>query len=328
MHKYKIDELPDLLRTGKITEKEGTDILWEEIYTHPVLYGLARFSEDQKSEFLIKMQQKFCFLFKKFVPGIVPFSIFIKNCIPYYKQTFLREEKKQAASQNFLNAYMKFEIEKDFYKYNAEHKISRYESTEENARNFSDITEQRPDTKEKRKKRTADLVTLILMMKACTDIDDEVIQNVSNFTGVEKDALYNAVQTLKGTMKIREHKRNLLIEKRNNAFFFHRKYMMQMAHGNATEAILEKIKEKYETRTDAWKRNNAILENRIQAAPSDKEVGKVLGIKPRMVNFYINHARNEKNISAIKSFYEKMNEDAEKHAESGRTEESKIQEKE
>lgn len=127
-------------------------------------------------------------------------------------------------------------------------------------------------------------------MKACKDIDDETIESVVHFTGVDKALIYEKIQELKEKMTGKDVYSERLVRKRNNAFFFHRKYMQEMLVSAASESKMNELKEKYDKQTKKWKSHNNALAVRSNT-PSNEEVANVIGIKPRMVSFYIRNAR-------------------------------------
>jgi len=87
-------------------------------------------------------------------------------------------------------------------------------------------------------------------------------------------------------------------EKRNNAFFFHRKYFQEMVAPTSTERKKKIMEKNYDGQTKKWeKHNKAIIER--SDSPSNEDVAKAIGIKPRMVSFYINNAKRKNGRSQI-----------------------------
>ena len=306
---YKIEDLPEAVKSGKISSKEGAKYIWEDIYTHPLKYGLFHFSEDQKSDFLLDSHELFEKIFDKFIPGITSFRTYISGCLAAYKKTFLKRQLARENELRTLDSFLQTKKEEDEQKYLVSFKTNKdeCEKKENLRRTFSDIISQRKNTSLKKTHRTAELTTLILMLKACTDVDDETISAVSDFTRIDESLLHEEVQNLKETMSRRTENHQKLIQRRNNAFFFHRKYMQEMISQDSNKEKRETLQKKYNGQTRRWKENNKTLAVHANS-PSNNDIAKVIGIKPRMVSFYINHAKNEENISKIKELYKQSKE--------------------
>lgn len=204
-----------------------------------------------------------------------------------------------------MDSFLKTKTEEESQKYLVSVAESRLSPSEEvtHTKNFSDITSNQWENVQKRDKRVADLTALVLMMKACTDVDDDTISAVSDFTKINKTLLYDKIQELKQTMDRRDRNHQKLIQRRNNAFFFHRKYMQEMISPDSTEKKVKILKEKYDGQTKKWESNNKTLALHSNS-PSNEEIAKTIGIKPRMVSFYINNARNDKRRKRIQNLYQ------------------------
>lgn len=300
MQNIKIEKLPQAVKDKTISKQEAAKIIWEAIYTNPKQYGLIYFSEDQKSDFLIGIHKKFERLFDKYIPGSISFKSYIIGFISKYKKHFLRIQATNGIEMQCLSAFLKTTTETESLKYSVEPEEEFDFSETEQNKTFNDITEQKGLTQEQRNKKIADLTTLVLLMKACKDIDDNSIKSVSSFTGIDKTLLYNKIQELKNSMERKSELYQLKIRRRNNSYFFHRKYLQEMVSPIYAESNKNILKERYEKQTKKWHEYNQTLA--VQSnTPSNEEIAKVLGIKTRMVSFYINHVRKDKNRERIKN---------------------------
>ncbi|MBQ8014381.1 MAG: hypothetical protein IJ257_08355 [Treponema sp.] len=289
MKNIEIENLPEAVRENRISKKEAVNIIWEELYLHPYRYGLLKMTEDQRSDFLLDLHDTFEKLFDKFIPGAISFGAYIAGCISNYKMSFLRNQLAEENERKSAKILLRTQTEENIEKYLI--KLNQLDSTtSESKKTFSDITGQKTENKEQRKKRIAEITALVLLMKACKDIDDETIESVVHFTGVDKALIYEKIQELKEKMTGKDVYSERLVRKRNNAFFFHRKYMQEMLVSAASESKMNELKEKYDKQTKKWKSHNNALAVRSNT-PSNEEVANVIGIKPRMVSFYIRNAR-------------------------------------
>lgn len=303
MNIHNIDNLPKAVQTGKISKKEAARLIWQDVYTHPVEYGLFYFTEDQKSDFLLSIQGTFEKLFDKFTPGMISFKTFITGCITNQKNAFLRRQVKRETERRSIDTYLRTKTEEDTAKYEVGVLDGpQFNFTHDNSKDFTDVIEQEINSQEKKDKRIAELTALVLMMKACKDVDDETVSAVSDFTEVDKSLLYEKLQELKLAMSKKNDFYKTLVKRRNNAFYFHRKYMQEMFSSIPTDREITLIQKKYDGQTKKWKEKNESLAQ-YSETPSNEEIAKKIGIKPRMVSFYINHAKKDGNLSKIQSFY-------------------------
>ena len=303
-NKHNIEALPDMVMSGEITRKEAARIIWEDVYMNPMRYGLIYFSEDQKSDFLLSIQDCFESLFEKFNPGQVTFRTFIAGCIAIQKNSFLRNQMRRENERRSIDTFLRTKTEEDCKKY-AEIELpkpSKLEISHDFPKNFDDVIGQDTGSHEKKRRRVAELTALVLMMKACKDIDDDMVSAVSDFTQVDKTLLYDKIQELKQGMSEKSETYKTLVRRRNNAFFFHRKYMQEMLSPSTTERQQQILRKKYEGQTKRWKKKNESLSAHSET-PSNEEIARTIGIKPRMVSFYINHARQDRNLSRIRRLY-------------------------
>ena len=299
MKKIELEKLPQAVKRNEISKKEAARLIWEEVYMKPAQFGLMYFTEDQKSELLLEIHHNFEKIFDKFIPGTVPFRSFLIGCISKYKKHFLKNQTDKWLEKKTMKAYLIDKFDEEGTKYEISTQYEEEAVSEQEKKTFSDITEQEVNTHEQRNKRIAEITALILLMKACKDIDDETIESVCKFTGIDKSLVYIKIQELKESMSRKDEISEKLIQRRNNAYFYHRKYMQKMTASICPEARIEKLKKCYENQTKKWGLQNKNLMLR-SISPSNEEVAKALGIRPRMVSFYINHVKDRKNMDKIK----------------------------
>lgn len=303
MKKTRLEDLPLAVKNNVMTKEEAARIIWEEIYTNPRQYGLKFFTEDQKSELLLNIHKDFEKIFDKFIPGTVSFKNFLIGCISKHKKHFLKSQLNRSLAAKSLELYLQFKSEEEQQKYIVNFSESQSEPKKRHDKVFSDITEQEVQNFEQKNKRIAKITALVLLLKACKDIDDDSIESVCNFTGIDKDLLYEKIQELKESVNRKDELQQGLISRRNNSYFYHRRYLQEMLTLTSSDSALLLLRKKYENRTKRWEEQNKNLSVR-SVTPSNEEIAKILGIKPRMVSFYINHAKKLTNRNKIKEMVE------------------------
>ncbi len=303
MKKTRLEDLPLAVKNNVMTKEEAARIIWEEIYTNPRQYGLKFFTEDQKSELLLNIHKDFEKIFDKFIPGTVSFKNFLIGCISKHKKHFLKSQLNRSLAAKSLELYLQSKSEEEQQKYIVNFSESQSEPKKRHDKVFSDITEQEVQNFEQKNKRIAKITALVLLLKACKDIDDDSIESVCNFTGIDKDLLYEKIQELKESVNRKDELQQGLISRRNNSYFYHRRYLQEMLTLTSSDSTLLLLRKKYENRTKRWEEQNKNLSVR-SVTPSNEEIAKILGIKPRMVSFYINHAKKLTNRNKIKEMVE------------------------
>lgn len=311
MQNLDIEDVPEAVKSKKITMKEAVDFIWADAYTNPGKYGMYYLSEDSKSDLLLEMYGQFDKILERFNPRASSFRTYITSCIILQKRNHLRRQEAGRNARDCLSSYLTRFFENS-YSTSEEDSREKAESKSESQsfpfRTFSDIREGGKGSNKKRSQKIAELTLLILLMKACRDADDQLIETVCDFTGISKALIYEKLQELKESYdKKRDSSYQMLLEKRNNAFYFHRKYMYEMINGIASKQKFLKLQKRYQAHTRQWKINNQKLAVR-STSPSNEEIAKILGLKPRTVSYYISHIQEDSNIDRLKDMIDGKNE--------------------
>ena len=291
MKQSDIESIPTLVREKKLSCREGAEKIWVEVYTHPYTYSLATMDEDERSEFLLYLSNKFQNLFASYDPQKMPFKNYIKGYLKNYLKTWRRKKTKKFAEQHSADSFFtNFSYENIS---TAPLPVPEVQSTRTNETpNFT-----------KTRKRIAELSTLVLVLKACKDVDDDMIEKVSDFTGVDRNLIDEKIADLKEKLERRYRRMELLVKKRNNAFFYHRKYSVELTQLDENSDKFGEITLRKEMQTKKWMQQNEKILCVKQVAPSNADIAKVLGLKPRTISYYINRMKNEENQKTLRDLY-------------------------
>lgn len=284
MEKININDLPEALESKKISMDKAINAVWAEIYINPHRYGLEDFSEDEKSDFLIDFREKISLLFSKYDKNLATFSAFLRGCIAFMKSSWKKRVLKETSDKKTAESFLIDKLKNDLTKFSSEN------LSESNIKNKSSKKES--DCKIKIKT----LTVLVLALKACRDIDDDLI---SKNKQIHRNVRKRTAQTRPGNEKCRaskrKHKRKTYRETEQRSFYFRRKYVMEMRETGINSFSYEKLKSRYEHQTKNWIKSNELLTKRGINAPTNVDVAKKLGLKPRTVSFYLFKAK--KNLS-------------------------------
>lgn len=294
MKQIKIPELEILLESKKITLKEAARRIWADIYLNPVKYGLDEFNEDERSDFLMEFQGKLPLILSKYDRTKSTLSTFLTACIRYRKRGWIKRKNKKDTELETSLSYLYV----DFINKTFEQSVLPFENI------TSDIDSKKivftNEGSECRKKINV-FTALVLLLKACRDVDDRMISKISQFTDIEEKKLQNLVQEMRNAVL----KANIYAEKlcttRDNAFFFRKKYGLEISQNRISSLSYDALKKKYDYQTEIWEKANSYLQKSELRSPSNIEIGEKLKLPPRTVGFYLFHARkNLEKVRAVK----------------------------
>lgn len=289
MDKLEIDMLPSKVQSGIITKVEAGNLLWQEIYQKPALFGLQSFTEDQKSDFLLSYHNKLYSIFEIFREGKLRFYYFLKKDIEMMKISWLRNMESMYIKEELNTNYVIQTLEPNIY----EKEISDSLDTK------TSITKTK---KVPRKKLTiARITSIILLMKSCHVIDDQIIKNVADFTGLTFEYLSDLTEKMKSLTAKNTLKRQKIIERRDNAFFFHRRYTISLRRSIKNSGSYLRLLSQYNFKTRSWKHQNELLRHRFKNTPSNSMIANQLGLTERKIAFYIKQASKEKSSFRIET---------------------------
>ena len=280
MKNVDIESIPQLVREAQLTHHEAAAALWEDIYRHPFQYGLGTLDDDDKSEFLLSVHKKLETLAVNFRPGTCRFRTYVGGYLKNAVKAWQRKKQLQATGDMLVS----FAARQD------------YENAEENYMQRQEAPARivPPNQRRKtRKRRIAEKTALILLMRACTDADDRLIANIARYTGTSGELLWDMVQRLKQTMAKKEHRRLLVRQRRDNAYYFHQKYALMLRKNTPGSSTYRSYQQRFAEHTNRWKKWNEKLSHRLLCSPSNATIAAELGMTPRQVYFYINHAMNK-----------------------------------
>ena len=289
MQTYNLDDIPFLIANGKIPCRAATRIIWEEAYLRPWSFGLADLSEDDRSDFLISFTDKTEAVVRHFLTleNTVSFRLYLRKCIGNAKQSWLRKKIVRSADEQSVETFAQGECEAD---------IRKYETRKAGAEAHSPGRATR---------RVDEMAALVLTMKACHDVDDELIEKVAGFTGFGSDFIHKKVQELKERSRGKEKRRELLVRRRDNSFYFRRRYQIEMSRMSRDTKAWSELAHKFSLHGRNWQKNNEIL-SRTALSPSADQIALALGMRPRQVRFYISHIKRPENAEKIKRMVRKQ----------------------
>lgn len=307
MKKFEVNEIPQLLESREITQKEATEMLWVDIYFNREKYNLKELDEDGISDFLLTYRRRFPNIMRKYDKRKADFTTFMRSCMMQFKSSWNRKRAKAwTESMSVENSMRKSGDTTDF---SFEEETIDAMEREANAKTGKEERQAEDKRKEEREVRET---ALVLALKSCRYIDDSMVAKLSKFTKKNEEDLHKIIDGLKTTMEKKERIQNLMIMRRNKSFFKKRKLNAEMEHLEEDCGEYKKVKSLYENQLRSWKRTNETLTHRYVMSPKNSEIARIMGISIRKVYYCISHAKDEEKMRLFQQMFRQgMEESAE-----------------
>lgn len=296
-----LNELPELVNFGKLTIQQAVNYIAEYIHKNPTKFGLGKFDEDFRSDFLLSFLQSANKLFIRYDKKYGHFLPYLYAFTKGVLLTLIRDSSKKDS-----NIFSTRREEENTWEYKTkqylpdlyvadncyENKKYVFHEVKQPVENYCSIK------KNDIEKRTA----IVLALKSSYFLSDEHVSVVSDFCGVEKQNLENTLYNLNKPLEKRAEHCAILRVRRDNAYYFHRKYA-DLINQETSENHKKKLQKKYERQTENWYSKNAQLQKTgYRLCPTNKTVAQVLGICERQVSYYISRAKkNSENTGSFGS---------------------------
>ncbi len=279
-----INSLPHDYKNGKLSLEQASDKLWVLLYQNPRLFGLVTLSADDVSDFLLYTRDRFAKMILRYKDGDVPFISYVKTGVLKSLPGFLRKKLRTYAGTNSLDSIMAIR-EDDF--------TCEFDFPEEfeTASPLNKTTGKSNDYTLERIKRRVKLLAL----HECNNLTDSLIQKIADFLEVDRDKFIAELNEIRDSTRSKMNKRELLIKRRNRAFYFKNKYERELERLEEGTLCYETTKSKMEKHYEAWKKNNALLVKSCSTSPSYALISRETGLAQKTVSYYLSVIRLKQN---------------------------------
>lgn len=297
MTSKKLNQIPELLHEGKITTKEAVNQIITFISHNYPIFGLQKYDEDFRSDVLVLMLErgeKFLSMYNCQMADFFTYLYcFMSNLIHTKRRIlakhFLKENLTVSEGVNYVSEinhkytvinYNNFEKPKIPYSF-------KPISAEYLRQVFAPLSSDSCDKK-----------ILVLALKSCFYITDDLIKQVCRMYTITLEDLYLAIQYCKESVLHKTENHEKAIERRNFAYYHHKKYNYQLnqlknmekASNEAAEDFIRK-NQKY---LKSWiNLNKRFQEGYLYLRPTSRTIAEILGISERLVSYYISRAKLE-----------------------------------
>lgn len=272
-----------------ITEEEGAKALWELVYTQKALFSLNSLEYDSFMDFLEYLQPKFVRILQSYKPAEGTFLAFLYANIRQNLLSWKKITTRRNVSEESCLGVMEIEYDSQAYKYSCCESCQNVFMEEEN-HTIEEVKKQIKENKIQKNQSNNSLkeeklrkdAVLILALKSCYHITEDLIEKVCLITDTSKNKLENMICEARNSITTKLNRRNLCTKTRDNAFFYHRKYSLELPRINSHSNWAEILSKKYQRQTKIWELANLrLIKNYRLLVPSTKKVAELLGMSVR-----------------------------------------------
>lgn len=287
MQKLNLNDVPQLLEKGTANQKQIINLLAEYIQLNYPIFGLQKFDEDFRLEILTLFLERGENFLQSYKQEEGMFFSYIYCFIQCLIKTNLRKIERQKLEEQIA-------LEQSINDYGID-ELELIDTIPEfggvlNVKFIKKIKNRYPKKYQK--------LILILALKSSYHISEDMLTQLSSICNIEKDELIHSVLQIKNTLIPRIERKKNLEERRNTAYFHHKKYYKQLNNLKDSNAPnnkyhMEELASKFEKQTSNWKKiNEKLNDGYIYLRPTNKTIADILGICERQVNYYIKAAKD------------------------------------
>ena len=138
------------------------------------------------------------------------------------------------------------------------------------------------------KKRAA----FVLALKSAWYLNDESLEKICGYCGFSKESVSKTIGKIKSSLEERSVQRADLEVRRDKAWYFVCKYREMLSRLDPSSERFRVVKRKLEYQLGSWKNKTKLLQsNQMTLAPRNKELAKMLKMKPYRISLLLNYAR-------------------------------------
>lgn len=296
MKMLNLNTIPIQLEKKEITQKEAINLLSSFLSKNYPVFGLQRYDEDFREEIILSIIEKGEKLLNHYNPSQGDFF----NYFYCYINSLVRTKIRSMAKKNILEEIAFTEQAK-----NLEEKQYNYDNINYKYFNNPKIPYSKSEIKSEDLRKgfqniSKDKGILIIALKSSFYITDSQFDLICNHYNLDKELFAKTIEYCRNTLVRKSEKKVMFQERRNNAYYKHKKFQKQINKIKQSEHpedniiiknLLVKKDEKYYRN---WENLNNKLKNGLMILrPTNKTIADILGICERQVIYYLKCVRKK-----------------------------------
>ncbi len=269
-------------KDGQLTLEQAKNCLLETMFLHRREYGLGGLDDDEFSEFILYIQNRIPVLIEKYDPSIGEFSTYLFGTFTLSLSWLKRRNRIKYQKDSLA---MDITVEESYAHPGEtqpeEEAIDRRMAEYSIRRRPLNLATAAPDPRQEESMELNRLTFLVLALKSCHGITDDLVEKVALISGMEKPRLQELLDEARKSMVLKERKIHELENRRNYAYYHHKK--LQAYSPDSLEEC-SKFRERWARAIEEL----SVCRDRL--VPTNKTVGKLLGISPRKVAYLLRRA--------------------------------------
>lgn len=299
MNQKDLNNLPQQLRAGIITPKGAINVICNFVAKNYPIYGLHKYDEDFRQDIILTLIEKGPKLLQMYNADYGDFFTFIY----YYISTLINSRIKNRIMNKMKDNLAIEESIRSFDEKEYDYHRIDFKNFDIPKAPFARKTIS-PDELQQAIKTLSlkhqDKKVIILALKSSYYLTDSQIQKICKIYKIKPDYFYSMIQHCKDSIEKRTNKREKAQERRNFAYYHHKRYSRILQNLKEEEILENKyyVREQFEHKESKhrsnWnKLNKAFEQGHLYLRPTNKTVANLMGICERQVNYYINCAKKE-----------------------------------
>lgn len=318
-----VEEIAVKVREGKMTAQEGGRALMASVFLNKGFFGLSALGEDELMDFLEFELKSFERIFSIYDPTKASFTSFLygnitRNLSNWRRKKYIHKFVDQTLVLSEISSYPEKEnqFENDEAKErleeesesNTQYKIYRQIQGNLQSKKYSDMEVTNHHRKLSKEAKFYDLrrkAILILAVKSCCDMNESAIKKASILTSIPEETLKDYCSQAKKSLGKKIKRRQNEIELRDKAYFYHKRYQLELENAQNDSHWYDSIAGKYDRKTMQWQaKNNLLKKKEYTLSPTNRSVSKIIGMNERQVSYILKQAEDNVDNLTLKDYYD------------------------
>lgn len=298
--KNKNQELDIVLKdylSGTISTRKALNQIASFIIKNYRVFGLQNFDEDFRQDLILSILEHGEYLLQNYDPDIGDFFTFLYCYIKTLRGTRQRHLAQNSLCERMITEELEKDIDEKMLQY-SRIKVSQFETPKAPYAYKPVPAEELKKTLHAIAAENTNKKILVLALKSSYYLSDHHIKKISNICNIDENLFYETVQICKDSIQKRAVRREKFIDRRDSAYYHHRRCKKLVDQLNSTEGCRKELIAKINTKAKRFNKrwlnlNNLFDDGLLTLRPTSKTIADLLGICERQVNYYIHCAKKE-----------------------------------